>query len=70
VLIGAANLLKSALEANQRIARPANGCSNNFYLIEEQVRTAKRHLPKAYSRELPVLANGPSAGLRVPMTSR
>ncbi len=34
----------------------------HFYLIEEQIRTAKRHLPKPYSRELPRLAAGPSAG--------
>ncbi|HAL92510.1 MAG TPA: cyclic beta 1-2 glucan synthetase, partial [Verrucomicrobia bacterium] len=36
---------------------------DNFYLIEEQIRTARRHLPKGYSRELPRLLNGPSAGL-------
>src|SRR5581483_5381165 len=36
---------------------------DNFYLIEEQIRTAKKHLPKGYSRELPRLARGPSAGL-------
>jgi cyclic beta-1,2-glucan synthetase len=35
---------------------------DNFYLIEEQISTAKRHLPKGYSRELPRLARGPSAG--------
>src|SRR4029434_2045910 len=34
-----------------------------FYLIEEQIRTAKRHLPKGYSRELPRLSTGPSAHL-------
>jgi cellobiose phosphorylase len=31
---------------------------DNFYLIEEQIRTAKRHFPKSYSRELPNLASG------------
>jgi hypothetical protein len=36
---------------------------DNFYFIEEQIRTAKRHLPKGYSRDLPRLLNGPSAGL-------
>ena len=36
---------------------------DNFYLIEEQISTAKRHFPKGYSRALPRLANGPSAGL-------
>src|SRR5439155_8074699 len=30
---------------------------------EEQIRTAKRHLPKGYSRELPRLSEGSSARL-------
>ncbi|EQD59549.1 glycosyltransferase 36, partial [mine drainage metagenome] len=36
---------------------------DNDYLIEEQIRTAQRDLPKGYSRELPRLLNGPSAKL-------
>jgi hypothetical protein len=36
---------------------------DNYYLIEEHVRLARRHLPRGYSRRLPVLAEGPSAGL-------
>jgi len=36
---------------------------DNFYLIEEQIQMARRHLPRGYSRELPRLINGPSAGL-------
>ncbi len=63
VLVEAGKLLKSALEENQRIAPAGEWLLDNFYLIEEQVRTARRHLPKAYSRELPRLLNGPSAGL-------
>ena len=35
---------------------------DNFYLIEEQIQLARRHLPREYSRELPRLTNGPSAG--------
>src|SRR5208282_4009985 len=35
----------------------------NFYLIEEQIRMSEKHLPRTYSRELPRLLNGPSAGL-------
>jgi cellobiose phosphorylase len=62
VLIGTGKLLKSALEAKQRIAPAGEWLLDNFYLIEEQVRTARRHLPKAYSRELPRLQSGPSAG--------
>ncbi len=36
---------------------------DNFYLIEEQVLITRNHLPKSYSRELPRLRTGPSAGL-------
>jgi len=32
-------------------------------LIEEQIQMARRHLPRGYSRELPRLVNGASAGL-------
>jgi len=63
VLTGACNLLTSAVNANRRIAPAGEWLLDNFYLIEEQIRTAKRHLPKGYSRELPRLLDGPSAGL-------
>src|SRR5438270_6428924 len=63
VLVEACNLLTAAVRANRRITPAGEWLLDNFYLIEEQVRTAKRHLPKHYSRELPQLANGPSAGL-------
>ena len=63
VLIGACNLLTAALKATRRIAPAGEWLLDNFYLIEEQIRTARRHLPKGYSRELPRLLNGPSAGL-------
>ncbi|MCZ8014356.1 MAG: cyclic beta 1-2 glucan synthetase [Limnobacter sp.] len=36
---------------------------DNIHLFEEEIRTAERHLPKGYSRELPRLSTGPSAGL-------
>ncbi len=36
---------------------------DNFYLIEEQIRIARRHLPADYSRELPRLLEGASGGL-------
>ena len=47
----------------RRITPAAEWLLDNFYLIEEQIRTAKRHLPTGYSRELPRLAAGPSARL-------
>ena len=63
VLLEACNLLTAAVKANRRISPAGEWLLDNFYLIEEQIRTAKRHFPKGYSRELPRLAHGPSAGL-------
>ena len=63
VLIGIRNLLADAVQANRRVTPAGEWLLDNFYLIEEQIRTAKRHLPKGYSRELPRLLNNPSAGL-------
>jgi cyclic beta-1,2-glucan synthetase len=63
VLIGACNLLTAAVKANRRIAPAGEWLLDNFYLIEEQIRTARRYLPKGYSRDLPRLLNGSSAGL-------
>ena len=36
---------------------------DNFFLIKEQILLARQHLPRRYSRELPRLRAGPSAGL-------
>ncbi len=63
VLLGVRNLLTEAIKANRRITPAGEWLLDNFYLIEEQIRTTRRHLPKGYSRELPRLLNGPSAGL-------
>ena len=56
-------MLAEAIKVNRRITPAGEWLLDNFYLIEEQIRTARRHLPKGYSRELPRLRNGPSAGL-------
>ena len=63
VLISARNLLTQALKTDRRITPAGEWLLDNFYLIEEQIRTARRHLPKGYSRELPRLMNGPSDGV-------
>jgi cyclic beta-1,2-glucan synthetase len=60
LLIGVQNLLTEAVKANRRITPAGEWLLDNFYLIEEQIRTARRHLPKGYSRELPRLMNGSS----------
>jgi cyclic beta-1,2-glucan synthetase len=51
------------VKQGRRITPAAEWLLDNFYLIEEQIQMAKRHLPRGYSRELPRLLNGPSAGL-------
>ena len=61
VLTEIAALLSSGDPANRRIAPAEEWLLDNFYLIEEQIQTAKRHLPGNYSRQLPRLESGPSA---------
>jgi len=63
VLSETCRLLTTAIGANERIAPAGEWLLDNFYLIEQQIQTARRHLPKGYSRVLPRLLNGPSAGL-------
>jgi cyclic beta-1,2-glucan synthetase len=63
VLLGVRNLLTEAIKATRRITPAGEWLLDNFYLIEEQIRTARNHLPKGYSRELPRLLKGPSAKL-------
>jgi cyclic beta-1,2-glucan synthetase len=63
VLIGVRDLLAEAVKGNRRVTPAGEWLLDNFYLIEEQIRTAKRHLPKGYSRELPRLLNGSTIGL-------
>jgi cyclic beta-1,2-glucan synthetase len=53
ILIQARDLLEDAVKANCRITPAGEWLLDNFYLIEEQIRTARRHLPKGYSRQLP-----------------
>ncbi len=63
VLGHASEKLALALRTGRRITPAAEWLLDNYYLIEEQIRTAKRHLPRGYSRELPRLLNGQSAKL-------
>ncbi len=51
------------VDHSRRITPAAEWLLDNFYLIEEQIQLARRHLPRGYSRELPRLVNGTSAGL-------
>nr|WP_083444660.1 glycoside hydrolase family 94 protein [Herbaspirillum rhizosphaerae] len=61
-IIQACTRLTEAIKAGRQVTPAAEWLLDNFYLIEEQIRTAKRHLPKNYSKELPRLLHGHSAG--------
>jgi cyclic beta-1,2-glucan synthetase len=63
LLLEVHKLLTEAVKVGRRITPAGEWLLDNFYVIEEQIRTARRHLPKGYSRELPRLSDGPSAGL-------
>jgi cyclic beta-1,2-glucan synthetase len=61
-LVEACTLLAHSAEAHRRVTPAGEWLLDNFYFIEEEIRTAKRHLPPGYSRELPRLASGSLAG--------
>ncbi|MES2606139.1 MAG: cyclic beta 1-2 glucan synthetase, partial [Pseudomonadota bacterium] len=63
VLIATRDLLTESVKTRTRVTPAAEWLLDNFYLIEEQIQTAKHHLPETYSRQLPRLALGPSNGL-------
>jgi len=63
LLQAACTLLREEARQGQRITPAGEWLLDNFYLIEEQILTARSHFSRRYGRELPVLADGPSAGL-------
>ncbi len=63
LLDDAYTLLTRMVQDGMRVTPAGEWLLDNYYLIEEQIHTARRHLPKGYSRELPSLSQGPSAGL-------
>ncbi|MDQ7830484.1 MAG: glucoamylase family protein [Desulfovibrionaceae bacterium] len=62
VLLAAYDVVTAAATPGQRIVPAESWLLDNFYLIEQQIVLARRHLPRGYSRQLPRLADGPSAG--------
>src|SRR4029077_5443886 len=57
------NRATHAADQFRRVTHAAEWMLDNFYLIEEQIQMARRHLPRGYSRELPRLVTGVSDGL-------
>ncbi|MBF0255016.1 MAG: cyclic beta 1-2 glucan synthetase [Gammaproteobacteria bacterium] len=62
VLLAAYELVSAAVTAGQAIAPAEAWLLDNFYLIEQQISRARQDLPPGYSRQLPRLIHGPSAG--------
>src|SRR5689334_19431665 len=46
VLVEVRNLIKESVKENYQITPAGEWLLDNFYLIEEQIRTAKKHLPR------------------------
>jgi hypothetical protein len=63
VLLHTCERLTAATRQRSRVTPAGEWLLDNLYLIEEQIRLARRHLPKGYSRELPRLSQGPSITL-------
>ncbi len=63
VLLEVCALLSGAVKDNRRITPAGEWLLDNLYLIEEHIHTGRKHLPGGYSRELPRLLDGASAGL-------
>ena len=62
ILLMAYDVVTAAAAPGQRIVPAEAWLLDNFYLIEQQISLARRHLPRRYSRQLPRLADGLSAG--------
>ncbi|MGD8874102.1 MAG: glucoamylase family protein, partial [Gammaproteobacteria bacterium] len=62
VLLAAYDVVTAAATPGQRTVPAEAWLLDNFYLIEQQIGLARRHLPRGYSRQLPRLAAGTTAG--------
>ncbi|MGB6977521.1 MAG: glucoamylase family protein [Gammaproteobacteria bacterium] len=57
-LVKTGRILTDATSARNHITPAGEWLLDNFYLIEEQIRIIKRHIPKGYEKNLPQLASG------------
>ncbi|TWC71335.1 cellobiose phosphorylase [Herbaspirillum sp. SJZ099] len=55
-------LLTEAIKAGRQVTPAAEWLLDNYYLVDEQIRIAKHHLPKNYSKALPRLENSRAEG--------
>src|SRR6185295_11881992 len=54
-------LITDSIKRKNQITPAAEWLIDNFYLIEENIRNAKKHFPKGYSENLPQLLSSSSA---------
>lgn len=62
ILMDVHGMLTQSVKQNNRVVPAGEWLLDNFYLIEEQIYTGKKHLPKKYSIGLPQLTVGDYAG--------
>ena len=63
VIERACSLLGASTQSSSRLTPADEWLLDNIYLIEEQIRISRRHLPKGYSRQLPRLTG---SGAEIP----
>jgi len=56
ILIKSCNILTEKNPSHDGLSPASEWLLDNFYLIQEQIHTIRRHLPKGYGRALPQLA--------------
>lgn len=61
ILLNAYQVVTEVVAQKRPVSPAGQWMLDNFHVVEEQIRTTRRHLPKQYSRGLPRLLNGPSA---------
>jgi cyclic beta-1,2-glucan synthetase len=62
ILVQTRDLVTAAEARGLRVSSAGEWLLDNYYRIEQQIRLTRLHLPKTYSRELPRLMTGPTAG--------
>jgi len=56
-------LLTDSIKRKYQITPAGEWLIDNFYLVEEHIRSAKLHFPKKYSEDLPQIVTSSSSGL-------
>ena len=67
VLVDTYRLLAAATRRGRRIAPASEWLLDNFYLLEEQIRSTRRLLPRSYLDQLPALASDCPRTYRIAM---